>query len=237
MNFSQMQERLRLELVRRIQRGTLSVSLLARQTGFGPSHLSNFLNRKRQLSLEGVDRILAAQQMTAEDLLPSAGLGQQGTGWAGGIELRNVPVVSQATALFEPVVRPGAVQGLVQVPVGVLEGTRARSSSSRRGWLRFVAVRATAAEAAAMDPVVLPEAVVLLDRHYNSLIQYRLVRPTLYGVRHEARLKLRYVDFQAGRLLLRPHNRAAPIEVIEPEPGESPGDLIAGRVVLVMNEW
>jgi len=42
MNFTQMHERLRLELLRRIQRGTLSVSLLARQTGFGQAHLSNF---------------------------------------------------------------------------------------------------------------------------------------------------------------------------------------------------
>ena len=47
MNFTQMHERLRLELLRRIQRGTLSVSLLSRQTGFGQAHLSNFLNRKR----------------------------------------------------------------------------------------------------------------------------------------------------------------------------------------------
>src|SRR6202034_3824452 len=61
MNRTQMHERLREELVRRIQRGTLSVSLLARQTGFGQSHLSNFLHCKRQLSLEAMDRVLASQ--------------------------------------------------------------------------------------------------------------------------------------------------------------------------------
>ena len=71
MNFTQMHERLRLEMLRSIQRGTLSVSLLARQTGFGQSHLSNFLHSRRQLSLEAMDRILAAQQMTAADLLPA----------------------------------------------------------------------------------------------------------------------------------------------------------------------
>ena len=70
MNFTQMHERLRLELLRRIQRGTLSVSLLARQTGFGQPHLSNFLHSRRQLSLEAMDRILAAQHLTAADLLP-----------------------------------------------------------------------------------------------------------------------------------------------------------------------
>ena len=71
MNFTQMHERLRLELLRRIQRGTLSVSLLARQTGFGQAHLSNFLHSRRQLSLEAMDRILAAQRLTVADLLPA----------------------------------------------------------------------------------------------------------------------------------------------------------------------
>jgi hypothetical protein len=105
MTFSQMHERLRLELQRRIQRGTLSVSLLARQTGFGQSHVSNFLNCKRQMSLVGLDRILAAQQLSAGDLVPS---GARATGRAEN-DLRNVPVVSYTTAMFEPLVRPGAV--------------------------------------------------------------------------------------------------------------------------------
>ena len=69
MNFTQMHERLRVELLRRIERGTLSVSLLARQTGFGKSHLSNFLHSRRQLSLEGLDRMLATQHMACEGLL------------------------------------------------------------------------------------------------------------------------------------------------------------------------
>lgn len=231
MNFSQLHERLRLELLRRIQRGTLSVSLLARQTGFGQAHLSNFLNRKRQLSLEGLDRVLAAQQLDAGDLLP-----MRDSSGGNFDDLLNIPLVSHATAMFEPLVRPGAVQRLVQVPVGLLNRARARTSPSRHAWLRFVAVQIAAADAAAMDPLVLPDAVVLLDRHYNSLAQYRPARPNLYGVRHNAHLKVRYADFQAGRLLLRPHNRSVAIEAIDPGPGESPGDLITGRVVMIVNE-
>jgi hypothetical protein len=231
MNFSQMHERLRLELLRRIQRGTLSVSLLARQTGFGQAHLSNFLRRKRQLSLQGLDRILAAQQLMAADLLPERARERREAE-----DLLNVPLVSHTTAMFEPLVRPGAVQRLLQVPAGILERTRARASASRHAWLRFVVVQISAAEAMAMDPVVLPEAVVLIDRHYNSLQQYRPARPNLYAVRHGAHLTLRYVDFQEGRLVLRPYHRAAPVELVDPEPGELPGDLIIGRVVMVMNE-
>jgi hypothetical protein len=231
MNFSLMHERLRLELLRRIQRGTLSVSLLARQTGYGQPHLSNFLGGKRQLSLEGLDRVLAAQHLSAADLVPSrhsAGAEAEG--------MLDLPLVSQATAMYEPQIRPGAVQKLLQVPEGLLGRTHSRASASRRTWHRFVAVQISALEAVAMDPVLLPDCVVLLDRHYNSLLQYRSSHPNIYAVRHDARLKVRYADFQAGRLVLRPHNRAVPIDVLDPAHGESPGELIVGRVIMVMNE-
>jgi hypothetical protein len=231
MNFSQMHEHLRLELLRRIQRGTLSVSLLARQTGFGQSHMSNFLHSKRQLSLGGLDRILAAQQLTAADLLP------QHDRPPADEDLLNVPLVSHATAMHEPLIRAGAVQNLIQVPAGLLANLRPRTSVIHRKWLRFVAVQIPAADSIAMDPVVLPEALVLIDRHYNSPAQYRPTRPNLYAVRHDRHLKLRYAEFQTGRLVLRPHNRAAPVELLDPSPGESLGDLITGRVVMVMNEW
>lgn len=232
MNFTQMHERLRIELLRRIQRGTLSVSLLARQTGFGQSHLSNFLHGRRQLSLEAMDRILTAQHMAAADLLPSNAVFP----WHESPDISNVPVVSHTTAMFEPVVRPSAVQRFIHLPSRMLQGTRPRAPGNRRAWMRFVAIIASAADAVAMDPVVLPEATVLLDRHYNSLMQYRPDRPNLFAVRHEAHLKLRYADFQANRLLLRPHNLAVAADLLELAPSETPGDLLVGRVVLILNE-
>jgi transcriptional regulator with XRE-family HTH domain len=212
MNFTQMHERLRLELLRRIQRGTLSVSLLARQTGFGQPHLSNFLRGRRQLSLEAMDRILAVQQMSAADLLPAR---------SRRLELPSpeehgaVPVVSHATAMFEPQVRPAAVQSLLHLPTGLLRSARSRAAHNRRAWQRFVAVAVSAEEANPMEPLVLPGAFVLLDRHYNSLAAYRPSRPNLYAVRHEARLKLRYADYQLNRLVLRPHSLAFPVELVE----------------------
>ena len=62
---------MRLELLRRIERGTLSVSLLARQTGLGQPHVSNFLHGRRGLSLATLDRIPGGAALTAEDLMPS----------------------------------------------------------------------------------------------------------------------------------------------------------------------
>ena len=233
MNFTQMHERLRLELLRRIQRGTLSVSLLARQTGFGQSHLSNFLHNRRQLSLEAMDRILAAQHMAAGDLAAAT---HRADDMPPGGEGSMVPLVSHAVALFEPYIRPSATQAMLHMPAGVLHSARARVSSSRRAWQRFVAVRIPAADALPMEPLVLPEAIVLVDRHYNSLMPYRPNRPNLYAVREGAHLVLRYVDFLANRLVLRPHNIAFPVDLIEVGPGETPADQITGRVALILNE-
>src|SRR5579885_549739 len=72
MNVSQFHEQLRRELLRRIQRGTLSGTLLARQTGLNPAHISNFLHGKRRLSLTALDQILTALDLKIENLLPHA---------------------------------------------------------------------------------------------------------------------------------------------------------------------
>jgi transcriptional regulator with XRE-family HTH domain len=234
MNFTQMHERLRMELQRRIQRGTLSVSLLARQTGFGQSHLSNFLHGRRQLSLEAMDRILAAQNMSTTDLLAvqqtrRVEIDEEEESGA-------VPVVSHATALFEPQVRPAAVQSVLHLPAGMLRAARARTVPARKAWQRFVAVSIPAQDARAMEPLILANAIVLLDRHYSSLLPYRPNRPNLYAVRHDAQLKLRYVDFQFNRLVLRPHSVAFPVELMAMGADETPNDLIVGRVALILNE-
>lgn len=228
-----MQERLRVELLRRIERGTLSVSLLARQTGYGQPHLSNFLHGRRQLSLDAVDRILAAQHLSGADLAVTARerLGEEG--WEEG---SHVPVVPHATALFEPYVRSAAVLERIQMPAGLLERLRARATPARRGWERFVAVRISALEALPMEPVVLPEAIVLLDRHYDSLASYRPSRASVFAVNFKGRLLLRYLDYVSGRLVLRPHSHNYPVELIEVGAEESPRSLIAGRAALILNE-
>ena len=80
------------------------------------------------------------------------------------------------------------------------------------------------------------EALAVIDRHYHSLLPYRPNRPNLYAVRHGAHLRLRYVDFLSNRLVLRPLNFAFPVELLEMDPSESPADLLAGRVILILNE-
>jgi len=233
MNFSQMHERLRQELLRRIQRGTLSVSLLARQTGFGQSHLSNFLHRRRQLSLEALDRILASQRLAVSDLLP-ASTKLEFVPMDG--DNSSIPVVSHAAAIGEPTIRPAAAQQLLHLPAALLAEPRERCTNQRRAWQRFVAIHVTETDAQAMDPLVQPGALAVLDRHYTSLAAYHAHRPTLYAVRRGAHLTLRYAEFQSNRLVLRPHNLGFPVEALEIEPDASPNDLLTGRVAALLNE-
>jgi len=69
----------------------------------------------------------------------------------------------------------------------------------------------------------------------RRLLWFRPSKANLYAVRHGAHLALRYVDFLANRLVLRPHNINFPVDLIEIAPGDAPSDLIAGRVALILN--
>jgi hypothetical protein len=180
-----------------------------------------------------MDRILAAQRLTVADLLPAL---PRGGFWPEDESAGAVPVVSHSTALFEPVIRPSAVQLMLHLPPGALNAVHARASNVRRAWQRFVAIRVSSADALPMEPLVLPDAIALIDRHYNSLLPYRPNRPNLYAIRHGAHLTLRYAEFQSSRLILRPHNIAFPVKLFAMDQKDSPSDLLTGRIALILNE-
>src|SRR6266498_3539376 len=69
MKFKSLQENLRKTIGGRIDEGELTGLRLAEQTGFKQAHISNFLNRKRSLSLDGMDRVLSVQRLSVLDLL------------------------------------------------------------------------------------------------------------------------------------------------------------------------
>jgi phage repressor protein C with HTH and peptisase S24 domain len=100
----------------------------------------------------------------------------------------------------------------------------------RRAWERFVVIKADAHEGMSMYPRTMPGAILLLDRHYNSLIPYRKGESNMYAVRRDGICTIRYVEAADHNLVLRPHNPAYPIEVIAMEDGQKPGDYIVGRV-------
>jgi transcriptional regulator with XRE-family HTH domain len=235
MNFTQLQERVRVELLRRIERGTLSVSLLARQTGLGQPYVSNFLHGRRGLSLATLDRLLAAQRMSIANLMPAPreARGALLSGQTG--EVGWVPLVSHATALFEPYIRASSVQTMLPFPAGSMEGLRERCTRARKQWERFVAVRMSGEDARAMEPMLGAGTVAVLDRHYNSFREYAEGKANLYAARgRESRLVIRYAQWEAGRVVLRPLRIEFPVEVIDVAGGETGDDLLVGRVAMVL---
>lgn len=236
MKFLELHERLRLEMWRRIDQGILSSALLASRTGLGQAHISNFLHRRRRLSLTALDRILETHALSVEELAGS-GSPSSAVTQASGAELRDsVPIVSPAVAMNAPHIPPHAVLGGLQLPEHWLANFPARRAVGRGTWDRFVGVRITAAQALPMDPVLRTGSVVVLDRHYNSLADRKPSHPNLYGIRIGAQMVFRHVAFESGRLVLRPRALESPLDVIELAPHESPADLLVGRVCLCLSE-
>jgi hypothetical protein len=238
MNFQDLRERLRMELLGRIESGSLTGTVLARQSNFKQAHISNFLNGKRALSLDGLDRVLAAQGLTVDQLLPVELSAAEDTNPAGGVEA--IPVVTATTAMNDAVVRPGAVIETVQVAGAALRSNRWWAPDKYVRWQRYVAVRADAQEAAAMAPLIVPGAVMVVDRHYRSLAAYQTQGRTLYAVRAGSgageRLAMRYVELDGGKLVLRPLALAVPVQVVTLGPQETAADYIVGRVCVVVSE-
>jgi hypothetical protein len=235
MNFQDLHELLRQELVRRIERGSLTGTGLARQAGFRQAHISNFLNRKRALSLEGLDRVLAAQNLGLEQFLELE-LNAAGMPMAGAEPVDTIPIVSPSTAMDEAVVRPESVIETLQISASRLDDHRPKAATRHADWQRFLAIRADAQQSAAMEPMIGPGAIVVLDRHYKSLAPYRAHERTTYAVRSGASLVLRFLEFDDGRLILRPLSLLFPIQLLGLAAHETPADYIVGRVCLVIAE-
>jgi transcriptional regulator with XRE-family HTH domain len=235
MNFQDLHESLRLELLRRINLGTLTGTALARQAGFRQAHISNFLNRKRSLSLDGLDRVLKAQNLTVDQIMPLE-LSASSSGPSPAEQSEIIPVVTPSAAMEEAVLRPGSIIETIHVPASRLQDNRGRPHPKYAHWQRFVAIRADAQQTAAMEPMIPAGSIVVLDRHYNSLAPYRAHQQTLYVVRCGTGLVLRFVEFDDGRLVLRPLSLAFPVQLIALDSHETPADYIVGRVCLAFSE-
>jgi hypothetical protein len=206
---------------------------------FSQAHISNYLNRKRSLSLDGLDRVLAAQNLTVDQIMPlelSAASSPNQSSALSAETIDAIPIVSPSTATDEAIVRAESVIETVQVATSRLHANRSRPSPRQAHWQRFLAIRADEQQAAAMDPILPAGAIVVLDRHYNSLAPYRAQQRTIYAVRSGAGLVLRYVDFDAGTLILRPLALNFPVQLLALAPHQTPADYLIGRVCLVIAE-
>ncbi len=233
MNFSQLHERLRIEVLRRIDDGRLSAALLAHRTGFAPAHISNFLNRKRRLSLDGLDKVLKSEALTITDLFPEGSYAVTGAGWAPrAMQFDSVPLVDQTIASMSVRIHSQSILEVVRVKSGLLGSLRDRCSAQRRKWDRFVAVQIAQEEAEVMVPALPANALVLIDRHYNSTFSHAPGEQSIYAVRHGNRLRFRYVALVGRHLILSAEKRSHTPELVPLSEGQTSADLIVGRVFL-----
>src|SRR5215471_3198038 len=236
MNFTQLHEQLRLELLRRIERGVLSGTLLARQTGLKPAHVSNFLHRKRRLSLDALDRVLSSQAISIEELMAQVPARYDQPIGRNPLPANNVALVTQSVAMYESQIRMSSILELIKLPAGYLDHLRARRSPNRRDWERFVAVRPSFLQTDAMAPTITPHAILVIDRHYNSLVPYRPPTPNIYAIQRGTTLIFRHATLEGRNIILRPHKIEHPIELIEIKPEEFPSSFVVGRVCVSISE-
>lgn len=223
------EESLRRAIRTRIATGAISGARIAARAKLRQAHLSNFLNRRRGLSLDAFDRLLTALDLRLFDLLPGRSEGDGQTTSSPRTEYDDVPIVSQ-DFLHHPVIPSAAVSDVLKFKRSFLRRVRPLVASDRSTWQRFVIIKANAETATAMAPRITSGATLLIDRHYNSNVPYRRREPNIYTIRCQGRVWVRYVEVQQNALLLRPLNQDSPIQFAALEQGRSYHEYLIGRV-------
>jgi hypothetical protein len=231
MKFRGLQENLRKALWHRIEEGELTGLRLAEQTGFKQAHISNFLNRKRGLSLEGMDKVLKVQHLSVLDLLDPDEVNKRASIVPPAeTDFKNVLLVENRVAATEALIMEMNVTGILKFKKSFLRSLRAETEGNRGGWERFVLIQVDAREGMSMYPRLLPGATVLIDRHYNSLKPYRKSETNMYAVNKDGSCTVKYVEVAGRQLILRPHNQSYPVEVLPLADGKRAGDYLIGRI-------
>src|SRR5208282_5638373 len=115
MKFKVLQDNLRKTLWGRIEEGDLTGLRLAKETGFKQAHISNFLNRKRGLSIEGMDKVLKVQRLSVLDLLDPGEVNKRASILPpSDDEFENVLLVSDKIAATVPLVMSMSVKEILK---------------------------------------------------------------------------------------------------------------------------
>jgi len=234
MKFRLLQDNLRKILWERIGEGGLTGLRLAQQTGFKQAHISNFLNKKRGLSLEGMDRVLNVQRLSVLDLLDPEEVNKRASILPPSPdEFENVLVTDGPTAATQQMIVSMNVKEILKFKKTFLKRLKAETEGNREHWERFVLIKVDGEEGMGMYPRLMPGAMLLLDRHYNSLKPYRKGEFNMYAVLKNNNCTVKYVEVAGNHLILRPHNQSYPVQVMPMEDDKSASDYLIGRVCYV----
>jgi hypothetical protein len=235
MTLQDLQDKLRTHIRARINRGEWTGSRLSSEAGFQQGHLSNFLNARRGLSVESMDRLLETLGIGVLDLVDAGDIQRRAIVPKPVAHFENVAMVSPENAA-QARFTADEILATRSFHKAFLRRLKPNDAGGRNDWLRFVVIRLEAQAARGMLPPELSEVTLLVDRHYNSLEPYRRWRPNLYAVRREQRCLLSYVALSGDQLVLRPGDPQHALEFIRVGAGRSYSEYIVGRVCHVGGE-
>jgi len=153
MKFKILQDNLRKHLRERIEAGELTGLRLAQQTKFKQAHISNFLNRKRGLSLEGMDKVLSVQHLSVLDLLDPSEVNQRASILPPSAdEFENVVLTDASIAATQPRITSMHIKQILKFKKTFLQSLKADSEGDRSEWQRFVLIKIDARDAMSMSP-------------------------------------------------------------------------------------
>jgi transcriptional regulator with XRE-family HTH domain len=235
MKFKALQENLRKRLWKEMKNDGLTGMALARDTGVGQAHISNFMNGKRGLSLEAMDRVLAARHLSVLDLLDPAEINIQASiPNSSDTEFQNIPLVDGCADAFTPRITRGMTREILKFPTGFLRSLRPACERARAQWERFLAMQVEPREGMSMFPRLLPGATILVDRHYNSLKPYRRGECNMFVVhKPNGNCTICYIETGGDSVILRPHNHVYPVEMLILPDRHPVSRYIVGRIAHV----
>jgi len=233
-DFRGLQERLRERLLAHIHAGELTGLELARATGFQQAHISNFLNRKRGLSLEAMDAILRARNIRVEELV-QANSGRRKricANAAGNNEFVAIPIVSEENCLATQVPNSNP-RDTLKLASSTVQKFRPAMHTPRAHWQRFVAIRVKAQDVAAMAPRLVRNTVAIIDRHHNAVMDSPAGAGHMYLIKVGARVQIRYLQIGGLFMIARPHRSDIPCEVVGSRGDPETYGAIIGRLCLL----
>lgn len=231
MTLQAFQRELRRRLWKEMKNGGLTGTALAARTGLKQAHISNFLNGKRGLSLEAMDRVLRAQRLAIVDLLDPEEVNEHASiPKSEEAEFQNIPLLGSWEESGAGHIDRRRVREILKFRSKFLNSLRAACDPARARWERFVAVRVEARQGMSMYPRLLPGATILIDRHYNSAQAYRRDEQTMLVIQQGKQRVIRYLERVGEKIVLRPHNPAYPVEMLEVARQHSVGEYVIGRV-------
>src|SRR6266403_4330678 len=161
MKFRVLQDNLRNTIWERIDEGDLTGLRLAQQTGFKQAHISNFLNRKRGLSLEGMDKVLNVQHLSVLDLLEPTEINKRASILPPtDDEFENVLLVDGRVAASEPLMMSMNVREILKFKKTFLRKMKPELEGNRDNWERFVLIKVDGRGGMSVYPRLLPGATV-----------------------------------------------------------------------------